>query len=66
MMQVNVHQVAIKKASGFNLMSVKEFMSVAPSERTELILQKKVQFLNETGDVIPLQEAVRSIVRNYG
>ena len=59
--ETEVCQIVIKKASGYNLISRDEFISFSLLERTRLILEGKVQFLNHQGKVIPLAEGVRSL-----
>lgn len=56
-----VHQVSVKKAGGYNLISVQEFLAIPSGERTKLILEKMVQFLDQGGAIIPMLDAIRSI-----
>ena len=60
---MEVHHVSIKKAGGYNLLSVPAFLALSSSERTKLILERKIEFLDAQGTVLPLLDAVRSITR---
>ena len=59
--EVVVHQVCVRKAAGYNLMSVNEFLALPPTERTNLILQRRIEFLDDKGEPLPTLDAVRSI-----
>jgi len=54
-----VHQIAIKKAGGFNLISIADWKNLTGPGRVELIVQQKVQFLDVDGDEIPAKEALQ-------
>jgi len=56
---LKVHQIAIQKAGGYNLMSKQEFLAMPLGERVQLMLQSKVQFLDELGEIIPVREALK-------
>jgi hypothetical protein len=56
-----VSQVSVKKAGGYNLLSVAEFLALPATERTNLILGRKIEFLGPDGSVLPMLEAVRAI-----
>lgn len=58
---MRVHQVSVKKPGGYNLLSVDSFLALPSNERTKLILERKIEFLDAQGVVLPLLEAVRSI-----
>ncbi len=60
-MDVTVSQVSVKKAGGYNLLSVAEFLAMSATERTNLILNRKIEFLGPDGGVLPMLEAVRAI-----
>lgn len=55
--------VSVQKASGHNLMSLKEFLALEPVERNNLILDRKVDFLDELGNIIPVMEAIQQLMR---
>ena len=59
-----VHSVMLKKASGYNLLTVEDYFAIPLGERVDLLLSQKIQFLNEAGDVLPLKEAIKSL-RQY-
>ena len=60
-MDVAVHQVSVKQDGGYTLMSVDEFLALAPQERTALILARRIEFLGADGSVLPMLDAVRAI-----
>jgi len=60
-MAATVYQISIEKAGGHNLFSVAEWGRIPSSERVELIMKRKVQFLNDEGDPIPVKEALASL-----
>ena len=58
-----LQQVSVQKAGGHNLMSVEAFLALEAVERNRLILDRKVDFLDEGGKVMPLMEAVQQLMR---
>ena len=58
---MSVHQVAIQKAGGYNLMSKAEFLAMPLGERVSLILANKIQFLDDKGEQIPARDALRML-----
>lgn len=60
-MAVVVHQISIEKASGCNLISVTEWTKLTSADRVELIMKRKVQFLDEDGEIIATKVALECI-----
>lgn len=62
MSEVSVYKVAIQKsAGGYNMISPEEFMREPMAVRTQLILQKKVQFLDLLGNCIAPSQALKAL-----
>jgi len=59
-----VAQVAIKKMGGFRLVSRKEFLSLSSGEKKDLILHKKIEFIDHTGKNIPFMDGVKDVLEN--
>ncbi len=59
--ETRVYQIVIKKATGYNLLSREQFAGLSLLERTNLLMERKVQFLNSKGEVIPLIEGVKNL-----
>jgi hypothetical protein len=57
----HIVHVAIQKAGGYNLVPLEEFLRLPLSERLELLLQRKLRFLNEHGTAIPTKAALRAL-----
>ncbi len=57
----SVHQISVQIGSGHNLISLDEWSKMPAPERIGLITQRKVQFLDETGDSIPAKTALEDI-----
>jgi hypothetical protein len=53
-------QVALKKAGGYNLISVEEWLDLPLREQYDLITQSKVQFLKQ-GEPVRALDAVKSM-----
>lgn len=53
-------QVSIQMASGYNLIPVSEWLSMALNERIELVTGGKVQFL-KSGEPMALRDALEAI-----
>lgn len=53
--------VSIKMAVGYNVITVEKFLEIPLSLRMELILQRKVAFLDETGRALPSREGLRAL-----
>lgn len=60
-MGVTVHQVSVEQDGGYRLLTVDEFLALPSTERTTLILGRKIQFLGPDGRVLPMLDAVRAI-----
>ncbi|WP_109829289.1 hypothetical protein [Reichenbachiella versicolor] len=58
---MTVHQISIKVKSGYNLISVDNYIKMSAKDRVGLISQKRIQFLDVEGNTIPLMRAVKSI-----
>ncbi|NJM93593.1 MAG: hypothetical protein HC842_02070 [Cytophagales bacterium] len=57
-----VFQIAVKVSDGgYNLISVNDFLKMPMMERMEMMLQKRIQYLDEVGNVIPILEATRQM-----
>lgn len=61
MSQMIVHQIFIKIGSGFNLISLDKYQKMSASDRVSLISEKRIQFLDIDGNVIPMMIAVKAI-----
>jgi len=59
--ELTVHHISIQKMNGYNLVTVKDFWDIAAPERMRMVLEKKIQFLDEDGNKIPPLDAVRSL-----
>jgi hypothetical protein len=58
-----VHNVSVQKAGGgHNLVSPQEFLSLPSNERINLIMQGKVSFLDEDGNLLPSMDAIKTLV----
>lgn len=55
--------VSVQKAGGHNLMSLAAFLALEPVERNALIIDKKVDFLDEEGNIIPVIQALQQLMR---
>ena len=53
--------VSVKKAGGHNLLNFEQFMAMPLKERVELIMKKKVAFIDDAGGMIPVMEAMKLI-----
>jgi hypothetical protein len=56
-----VAHVSVRMAAGYNVISVAKFLEIPLSERMELILQRKVAFLDETGMALPTVDGLRAL-----
>jgi hypothetical protein len=52
-----IDQIAIRKGSGFNLLSPHEWQAIELEERADLIRAGRVEFLDD-GESVPLREAL--------
>lgn len=53
--------VSVRMAAGYNILPVEKFLEIPLSDRMELILQRKVGFLDERGQVLPTIEGLRAL-----
>ena len=62
MSDIRIVQVAVQKSSGgYNLLSLSAYNAMALVERMKLIQGKKLQFLTDTGQVVPTLKALQSL-----
>ncbi|UXP32352.1 hypothetical protein N6H18_18595 [Reichenbachiella agarivorans] len=47
--------------SGYNLISVEKYREIKPIDRVQLVSQKKIQFLDIEGNMIPTLTAIKDI-----
>jgi hypothetical protein len=60
--EANIAQVSVKNSdTDYDLITLHEFLKKAASERTELVMQKRVEFINYKGGKIPTLDALKSI-----
>ena len=58
----NIAQVAIKHSeTDYQIITLHEFLKKGSTERTSLVLAKKVEFINFEGGKIPMLEALKAI-----
>jgi hypothetical protein len=50
--------VSVQMGAGHNLLSVAQFLLIPLGERVELVMTRRVQFLDEHGQPIPAREAM--------
>jgi hypothetical protein len=59
-----VHNISVQQAGGgHNLISPEEFVNLPSADKINLIMQGKVSFLDEDGNIIPSMDAVKSLVK---
>lgn len=59
-----VHNISVQQpGGGHNLISPKDFLGLPSADRINLIMQGKVSFLDEDGNIIPSMDAVKSLVK---
>ena len=63
-MSMKVHQVSIRKASGYNLISIAEWHTIPKADQVALILRKQAQFLSLDGTPISARDAIRIMNAN--
>jgi hypothetical protein len=59
-----VHHISVKMGAGYNLLTVPQFMALPINERVQLVLQKKIQFLDDHGTTIPVSDGL-NFISNY-
>lgn len=60
--EVNIAQVSVKNSdTDYDLITLHEFLKKGAGERTELVVQRRVEFINYQGGKIPTLEALKSI-----
>jgi len=55
--------VSIKMGAGHNLHTVEEFLALPLDQRIQLLLQQRVEFLDDHGRPIPVREAMAQIMK---
>ena len=57
-----VLNISVKQSQGgYNLIDVNQFLQMDRGERMKLILERRVQFLDEAGGVIPVKQAIKML-----
>jgi hypothetical protein len=57
-----ITHVSVKKTEGgYNVLKIEDFVSLSIQERTELLIQKKIGFLDEYGENVPLLDGVKFV-----
>jgi hypothetical protein len=60
--ETNIAQVALKKSdTDYEVITLFQFLTKSPVERTELVVGKKVEFIDYKGGKIPLLEGLKAI-----
>ena len=60
--EANIAQVSVKNSdTDYALITLHEFLKKGASERTELVMQKKAEFIDFKGNKIPTLVALKSI-----
>lgn len=60
--ETNIAQVAIKKSdTDYEVISLFQFLKKSVVERTELVVAKKVEFIDYQGSKVPLLEGLKAI-----
>ncbi len=63
-MDKKIDQISVQKSNGgHNLLRLEQFLAISPYERTQLVLQKKVTFIDEDGEIISLTDGLKALVR---
>jgi hypothetical protein len=55
--------VSVKVGSGFNLMSAQEFARLPVNERIEMVMQHRVEFLDDAGQRMAVTEAIEQLTK---
>ena len=58
---MSIHQVSIKMASGYNVIPVMEYKKISLVEQVQLIQKGRIQFLDITGNTIPIMDALKLV-----
>lgn len=53
--------IAVEKAGGYNTINISQWMSIPINERITMIARRKVQFLDDSGDMIHPKTAMQLI-----
>jgi hypothetical protein len=53
-----VTHVSVQKGAGHNLLTVAQFLALPVNERITLVFAKKVVFLDDHGNVVPLADGL--------
>ncbi|MBI3898262.1 MAG: hypothetical protein HY308_08190 [Gammaproteobacteria bacterium] len=56
-----VATIIVKTIDGEKYLSVKQFLEMSPEDRTNLILEDKISFLDANGSAIRKMDALRSL-----
>ena len=60
--EVNIAQVSIKNSdTDFDLITLHEFLKKPAFERTDMIMKKRVEFIDFSGNKVPTLEALKAI-----
>ena len=55
--------VSVKVGSGFNLMTPEQFARLPVNERIELVMQHKVEFLDDAGQRMSVTDAIEQLTK---
>jgi hypothetical protein len=58
-----LHQVSVRLAGGHNLMSIDAFLALEARERNDLIIERRVEFVDEEGKVMALRDALQQLIQ---
>lgn len=64
-LSVSVAHIAVKKAAGYNLISVDEFFAIALAERVRMIKAREIQFLDDEGNQMLTSSALKYLTEVY-
>lgn len=56
-----VTHVSVRMPGGYNLIAFSEFVAKPLAERISLVVDGRIQFLDETGATVPVREAMAQI-----
>jgi hypothetical protein len=55
--------VSVKVGSGFNLMSPEQFARLPVNERIDMVMQHRVEFLDDTGQKMAVTDAIDQLTK---
>lgn len=62
----NIGQISLKRSdTDYEMITLHQFLKKDVKERTDLVMQKRVQFFDFKGNSIPLLDALRSITELF-